>query len=312
MHHTTQKRLDRYFDNPPLTDYLSLPTAFHPGVLGCSIENRLAAQLMLLADRIEADQNRRSAVRKQRHAFAGELAEEIDAEPQGFVQEPEPVRPDPHAATPRPRRNARCFEPAELRGDPLHALTKAQRDAKINVYRYAAKIMCQEADWDENLLIAGPKIIDQLLYMTERLAFSVAERQRDVAAKLKALTRETLGDEIPIQQIEQAERQMKGLRVQQRHFELMGYAFRQQRDPIVEATGIDWPRYEGLKARAERSAQAWRSKNRQRTAHSMVIENMSDAEYRRWVASTTRYEPRRNGVEASDEEGTAAREAAGE
>ena len=70
MHHATAKRLDRYFENPPLPDYLSLPTDRDPGVLGCSVQQSPAwpamqAALMLIADQKAADRARQSDVRRQ-------------------------------------------------------------------------------------------------------------------------------------------------------------------------------------------------------------------------------------------------------
>jgi hypothetical protein len=303
MNLVTEKMLAAYFESPPLTDYLSLPHNGDPGTLGCLIAEgpmQRAAWAMITAERKAADRARQSQTSRQRADDAIGINERfLNPAPRVLPT----VAPKPaERREPPPRRNARRFDPAEFRGDPLLALTKADRDAKINAYRYAAKVMCQEADWDENLAIAGPKIIDQLLYMCERLVHSVTLKQAEVAAQLKALARQTMGDEIPLQQIERCERQLQGLRVQQRHFELMNYAFQQERDPVVSASGLDWGRYEGIKQRSERSAQAYRSKVHRRSSLAAVIENMSDAEYGRWVENTKRYEPRLNGVAASDEE----------
>ena len=167
-------------------------------------------------------------------------------------------------------------------------------------------MMVDACDWDGSLEIVGPKIMDQLLYMCERLQWSVQERLRETAAKLDATARQTMGDEIPRQQIERLEWQQAGYRVQERHFDMMLYAFKDERDTVVSAyegaTDRKWGAYEGIKQRAERSARAWRDKNRRRSSLSMVIENMSTEEWNRWVDNNSRYEPKLNGVDASDDD----------
>ena len=246
----------------------------------------------------------------QRAKFTKTLAEETAKLPEKALEaplrEPKVFRQTSHErnAGPAPSRRAQRFSPSMMKRelDPLLALTKEQRDEKINRYRHAAKIMCGEADWDEALEIAGPKIIDQLLYMCERLVWGVQEKQRETAAQINALNRQTMGDEIPLQQLERLEMRQASLRVQERHFQMMSYAFQIERDPIVRASGLDWQAYEGIKQRSERSAKAWRSKVRRRSSLSQVIENMSDEEYRRWVDNTQRYEPKFDGVAVSDDE----------
>lgn len=302
MHHATAKKLDRYFESPPAEDWLVLPGPFNPGVLGCSVTHQLAAAMMTVASRTDADRSRRSAASRQRADDTIGLHDSY-VEPTAHLGL-EVTRPTPWSEKPGlpPRRNARRLDAGDMRGDPLLALTKQQREEKINVYRWAAKIMCQESDWDEDLRIAGPKIIDQLLYMAERLAHNVEQAQKRTVEQITALQRDTMNDEIPVVQLERLERRLKGLRVQQRHFQLMFYSFELEREPTIARSGIEnWDQFEGLKKRAERSHQAYVSKVRQRTSLSMVIENMTDAQYREWVAKTRRYEPRANGVDASDE-----------
>lgn len=318
-----QKMLDAYFEKPPLTDYLSLPTGDHSGVLGCSITDR-AVLMMVMAERAAADRARRSHVSRQRDDDTIGLHDSYieptakrgpkvlvgsTLPPMERQLAPPPVRPTPWREKPGlpARRNASRLSAGDMRGDPLLALTKDQRSDKINVYRWAAKIMCEESDWDEDLRIAGPKIIDQLLFMAERLTHNVEQAQKRTVDQINALQRQTMGDEIPIGQIERLERRLKGLHVQQRHFQLMFYAFGQEREPAIARSGLDnWERFEGIKQRAQRSHQEYVSKVRRRNSLSMVVEHMSDAEYRKWVASTTRYEPRRNGVEATDDDGGSA------
>jgi hypothetical protein len=207
-----------------------------------------------------------------------------------------------------PKRNAKPvrFTPREFRRkmDPVAlGMTAAERTDKIMLYRDAARMMWQGADWDDSLKIAMPKIMDQMLYMTERLLFNIQNALKETADQLSALARQSMGDEIPRQQLERLEWKQAGLRVQERHYQLMEFAFKAEHQMAVhdyeEATGRSWGAYEGIKKRAERSARAYRSKVRQRTSLSMVIENMDDAEYSAWVEKTKRYEPRHNGTFAA-------------
>jgi hypothetical protein len=305
-------RLDRYFENPPAGDWLASPTPFNPGVLGCSIEHQLAAAMMVARAKQEADRARQSAASRQRIADEIDLPEKLvdpalageRSIPRVLIATQLPVKPKRNAKPVR-------FTPREFRQslDPvLIAMTAEERNERVALYRTAAKMMWNGADWDDSLNIVSPKIMDQLLYMCERLLYSVHEALHKTGQEIKALQRQTMNDEIPRQQIERLEWRQAGLRVQERHFELMAYAFKSEHDLACRywegATGSKWGAYEGLKARKERSAREWRSKNRRRSSLSMVIENMSTEEFNQWVAKTQRYEPKLNGVEASDEEAT--------
>ena len=307
-----QKMLDAYFENPPLTDYLSLPGPFTPGVLGSPIAERIlhrkAATDMMTAAERDRDRLRRHTVRLATQDFDVDAAERrLDVIPgPKILIATELARPDKPA-----KRNAKPvrFTPREFRRkmDPVAlGMTAAERADKIMLYRDAARMMWQGADWDESLKIAMPKVMDQLLYMTERLLFNIQTSLKETADQLNALMRQSMGDEIPRQQLERLEWKQAGLRVQERHYQLMEFAFKAEHLMAVHdyeaGTGRSWGAYEGIKKRAERSARAWRSKVRRRSSMSMVIENMSEEDYARWVDTTKRYEPKADGTAASDEE----------
>ena len=307
-----QKMLDAYFENPPATDWLSVPTPFHPGVLGSQISRSpawLAMQAIAMMTKAEQD---RARLRRAEVRFEDEIEPDM---PEKVL---DPALPVPRTltaselpATPVKRRNAKPvrFTPQQFRRklDPIVlGLTAAERTDKVNHYRTVARMACEGADWDGSLEIAGPKIADQLLFGAEKLLFNVQERLRQTAKEINALARQSMGDEIPRQQLERLEWQQSGYRTQERHFELMFYAYRLERDEIVrtyeKGTGRSWGAYEGIKARAERSARRWKEKNRRRSSLSMVIENMTPAEYARWVEKESRYEPRLQGADAADED----------
>ena len=305
-----QKMLDAYFEKPPLTDYLSIPTPEHRGVLGCSIERSPAwpamqAIAMLTKEQRDADRLRRHVVR-----LAGEEFD-VDA-PERAVEVVLTVpRTLVGSTLPPVKRNAKPvrFTPREFRRkmDPLALNTdKVERDERIQQLRRAMRMILHAADWEGSLLIAPPKIADQMLYMCERLLHNVQNALKETAAQLNAATRQSMGDEIPRQQIDRLEWKQAGLRVQERHYEMMTFAFKEEHYLAVQSyenvTQRSWGAYEGIKKRAERSAREYRSKVRRRSSMSMVIENMSDAEYRQWVDNTKRYEPKLNGVDAADED----------
>lgn len=306
MHHATAKRLARYFDNPPAVDWIDAPGR---RVLACPIEASPYWQnpQTLLAEQLCAAQRVKDArLRRHEERLAAEENDVDHVERAVDVAPPRVFKDE----TPPAKRNAKPvrFTPREFRRkmDPVAiAMDAAERNQRIALYQNAARMMWQGADWDASLEIAGPKIADQLLYMCERLLFNVQSALKAAAEQLAAVSRQTIGDEIPRQQLERLEWKIAGLRVQERHYELMAYAFKVEHERAVRiyehATDRKWGAYEGIKARAERSARAYRSKVRQRTSVSMVIENMSDAEYAKWVDNTKRYEPKRNGVDASEE-----------
>ena len=122
MNHVTAKLLTAYFDNPPLTDYLSIPTGDHPGVLGCSVEQSPAWPAMqaiglMLAEQAKADRARRAAVSRQRDddaiGFTDSYVEPTVRVPRVLVGstlppmarqvDPVPVRPSPERPKPAPR-----------------------------------------------------------------------------------------------------------------------------------------------------------------------------------------------------------------
>ena len=304
-----------YFENPPIGDYLSVPTLDHPGVLGCSIEKSPAWPAMQAVTMMLKDEQGRDALRRHTERLA---SQEFDADAQERALDvtaiPGPkifVMTELAKGEPKAQRNAKPvrFTPREFRRklDPVAlGMTAAERTDKIMLYRDAARMMWQGADWDESLKIAMPKMMDQLLYMTERLLFNVQNSLKETADQLNALARSSMGDEIPRQQLERLEWKQAGLRVQERHYQLMEFAFKAEHQMAVhdyeEATDRSWGAYEGIKKRAERSARAYRSKVARRSSLSMVIENMDDEEFARWVDSTKRYEPKHNGVDASDED----------
>jgi hypothetical protein len=314
MNRNDAKRLQTYFEDPPVTDYLTGSTKLDP-VLACPIERSPAwpamqAIGMLKAEQTAADRLRRHIVRLGNEAF--------DADHQERAIEPTVNRvliATQLAKEPPQRRNAKVvrFTPHQFRRriDPLKlALTSEQLNDKVALYQNAARMMWNGADWDPSLEIAAPKIAEQLLYMCERLLFNIEKALRDCAQQLNALSRQTMNDEIPRQQIERLEWKQAGLRVQERHYQLMTYAFKAEAEAAKRyyeaGTGRSWGAYEGIKARAERSAREWRSKMRRRSSLSMVIENMTTEEFNRWAENTKRYEPKVNGVDLSDDEAGAA------
>jgi hypothetical protein len=311
MNRKTAKILAIYFEDPPPGDYLTGSTVLHP-VLACPVERSPAWPAMQALGMLAAEQKgdnrlRRHIVRIGSEAFDVDHDErKLDigfVAPRVLVASELPKEP--------PRRNAKRvrFTPYQFRRslDPLALGTTAQeRTEKVNLYRQAARMMWNGADWDPSLEIASPKIAEQLLYMCERLLFNIQKALRDAAQQLNALSRQTMNDEIPRQQIERLEWKQAGLRVQERHYELMTFAFKAEYEAAKHAyeagTGRSWGAYEGIKARAERSAREWRSKMRRRSSFSMVIENMSTEEFNRWAENTKRYEPKLDGVAVSDDD----------
>lgn len=305
-----QKMLDAYFDNPPACDVLVMETADHARVLGSEISRSPAWPAMQAIAMMTAEEKKRDAFARHQVRL---MSEEFDVD--AAERALDPALPVPRTLTasrlPETKRNAKPvrFTPREFRRrmDPVMlGMTKTERDERIAQMRLALRLLVDACDWDPSLEIVGPKIADQMLYMCERLAFNVGDRMRETAQQINATSRQTMNDEIPRQQLERLEWRQSGFRVQERHFQMMEHAFKAEREIVVSAyegaTDRSWGAYEGIKLRAERSARRYREKVRKRSALSMVIENMDAEEYARWVEKESRYEPRLDGVAASDDD----------
>ena len=172
---------------------------------------------------------------------------------------------------------------------------------RMTLMKALIREFCTLADYDLELEIVGPKLMDSLFSRGfEKLRDNCRAKYQATQIELKACLRSFTGDEISYQEERRLRKQLAGLEKQGRFFAAAFEVCLDTRPQIIAASGINWGSYLTLKEMASQRNGKIRLRE-QKEAHARIetiAEGMSDEEFRAWMRSREPYTPKLNGIDA--------------
>lgn len=187
-----------------------------------------------------------------------------------------------------------------------HAKDLAQR---MTMLRLLVKEVISLADYDTQLEIAGPKMIDSIFCRGfEKLRDNAREAYRAAQAEKRSLERTYADNGGVYDELRRLEQRMTGLEKQGRLFAACFETMLDVRPEVIAASGISWSSYNTLNQMASQRGQKRRmidAKAEAVKAEKLYSETigMSESEYRVWLAKRGglvggQYVARHNGIDA--------------
>ncbi len=180
---------------------------------------------------------------------------------------------------------------------------------RMTLLRLLVKEIISLADYDKDLEICGPKMIDSVFTRGfEKLRDNLREAYRATQAELRAMERFDDSTEIPGVGMAELHRKLVGMAKQGRFFGACFEACLDVRPEIIAASGINWSSYMTLKQMASQRNQKRRMIDAARDAEKALAPTagMSESEYRVYLAKQHGYVPQTNGTAYDDGKGPGA------
>jgi hypothetical protein len=205
------------------------------------------------------------------------------------------------AAADKLERIKRTFEGTSDDDDDDHSMRE-----RMTMFRLLIKEIISLADYDMDLEIVGPKLMDSMFCRaSEKLRDNTREAWRATMAEKRANDRLYGGNEFDMEADRRLHNRLRGLEKQGRLFAAMFETCLNVRPEVIANSGIAWSEYNTLAQMASQRGNRPRLIEAKKAADEALkkVRGMSEVEYREYLARTTGYNPLRDGIEADDQSG---------
>lgn len=196
----------------------------------------------------------------------------------------------------------RTYEGTQDDDDTDHAMIE-----RMTMARLLLKELISLADYDMDLEIVGPKMIDSMFTRgAEKLLDNTTEAYRSTQAEKRANDRLFGGTEFDFVADERITRRLRGLEKQGRFFRALFETCLDLRPEVIANSGITtWSAYNTLKQMASQRNGKVRLVEAKKAADEVLkkLKGKTPDEYRRWLAEQGSYKPNAPGIDADDAAG---------